>query len=167
MELGNSAIRRSPALAGRAAAITKASIVNSRRAYLGMAELQHSSGGNDLSILTCSRKGLPQHDLSAPPHGSYDETMRQVGPTILFFIAACAAAHARDVDPRQYGIDLTPGPILAGESQAVTTTDTAGEGIIGRIHVRVGDGAVVLLPDGQLVARKAGQFGTTDRKFEP
>jgi len=76
-------------------------------------------------------------------------------------------AWSRDVDPRTYGLDLPAGPLAPGENQAVTTTDTTGEGVVGRVHVRVGDGAVVLLPDGQLVARKAGQFAPTDRKFEP
>src|SRR5262245_31889245 len=93
--------------------------------------------------------------------------MRSVRLAILLSILATAVAHARDVDPRQYGIDLPAGPIKPGEMQAVTTTDPAGEGTVARIHVRVGDGAVVLLPDGQLVARKPGQYSTTDRKFEP
>lgn len=93
--------------------------------------------------------------------------MRHVWLAIPLVAAAIAAASARDVDPRTFGVDLPEGPVAAGEKQAVTTTDAAGEGVVGRIHVRVGDGAVVLLPDGQLVARKAGQFAPTDRKFEP
>jgi len=113
--------------------------------------------------------GLPlaARDLSAPPRGSYDKTMRPAWLAILLLLPVHAATQARDVDPRQYGIDLPAGAVLAGENQAVTTTDLAAEGVVGRIHVRVGDGAVVLLPDGQLVARKAGQFAATDRKFEP
>src|SRR5205823_2668534 len=48
-----------------------------------------------------------------------------------------------------------------------TTVDEAGQPVVGRVHVYVGDAAVVLLPDGQLVARRASQFLPTDRKFEP
>ena len=82
-------------------------------------------------------------------------------------LALSQSAAARDVDPRPFGIDLPPGTLAAGENQAVTTTDLAGEAVVGRIHVRIGDAAVVLLPDGQLVTRKSGQFAPTDRKFEP
>jgi hypothetical protein len=71
------------------------------------------------------------------------------------------------VSPRDFGIDLPPGPIEPGKQQAVTTTDTDGKPVVGRIHVRVGEGAIVLLPDGQLAGRKAGEFSPSDRKFEP
>ena len=86
--------------------------------------------------------------------------------------AACRglgqSSHCRTTLIRgRYGIDLPAGALAAGENRAVTTTDAAGEGVVGRLHARIGDGAVVLLPDGQLVARKAGQFAPTDRPFEP
>ena len=38
---------------------------------------------------------------------------------------------------------------------------------MGRIHAWIGEGAIVLLPDGQLVSRRAGEFAPTERKFEP
>ena len=49
----------------------------------------------------------------------------------------------------------------------MATADDAGRAAMGRVHVRVGDGAVVLLPDGQLVARKAAQFSASERPFQP
>jgi hypothetical protein len=73
----------------------------------------------------------------------------------------------RNVNPRSHGIDLPAGALTTGENRAVTTHNKSGQPIVGRLHVRVGEGAVVLLPDGQLVPRQAGQFMPTDRKFEP
>ncbi|HEY2411824.1 MAG TPA: DUF1570 domain-containing protein [Pirellulaceae bacterium] len=70
-------------------------------------------------------------------------------------------------NPRDFGLDLAPGIIAPGENQAVTTTDDDSQPVVGRIHVRVGAGAIILLPNGELVARREGQFTPTDRKFEP
>lgn len=78
-----------------------------------------------------------------------------------------AAGPPVNIDPRPYGIDLAPGPLQPGNEQIVTTNDEAGELVVGRVHVRIGDGAIVMLPDGQLVTRKAGQFSPTDRPFKP
>src|SRR5690349_20540057 len=52
------------------------------------------------------------------------------------------------VDPREFGLDLPAGPVARGERQAVTTTDEDGQPVVGRIHVRLGNSAVILLPDG-------------------
>ena len=76
-------------------------------------------------------------------------------------------AGTRVLDPREFGLDLPAGTLAAGNQQPVTTTDDNGLAVVGRIHVRVGDAAVVLVPDGELVARREGQFTPTDRKFEP
>lgn len=76
-----------------------------------------------------------------------------------------ADAKPRIVDPRLYGLELDAGPIRPTKGEVATTQDDAGNPAIGRIHVRIGDGAVVQLPDGQIVARKAGQFTVTDRPF--
>jgi hypothetical protein len=78
-----------------------------------------------------------------------------------------AIGQDRTFDPRSLGIDLPPGIVRPGENVAVTTTDLAGQPVVGRLHVRVGDGAIVLLPDGELVPRRAGEFEPTDRPFQP
>ena len=71
------------------------------------------------------------------------------------------------IDPRSFELDLPPGRVVAGDGLRVTTADDSGQPVIGRVHVKVGDGAIILLPDGKLVARKAGQFAPSDREFEP
>jgi hypothetical protein len=78
-----------------------------------------------------------------------------------------AARPAGTVDPRLYGLELDPGPIRPTKGEVATTQDDAGRPAIGRIHVRIGDGAVILLPDGKLVARQADEFSVTARPFVP
>jgi hypothetical protein len=93
-----------------------------------------------------------------------------VWATVAFlFLAAAAAAQEgpRTINPREFGLDLPPGVVTAGEKQAVTTVDDDGHPVVGRIHARIGSSAVILLPDGELVGRTQGQFSPTDRRFDP
>jgi hypothetical protein len=69
------------------------------------------------------------------------------------------------VDPHRVGLDLPAGELAPGAKQAVTTHDEDGKPAVGRIHVHVGSAAIVLLPSGELVARREGEFAPTDRKF--
>ncbi len=89
---------------------------------------------------------------------------------LALFATLLAAADGQDsakvVDPREFGLDLPAGIVSPGDKLAVTTADENGQPVVGRIHVRIGTAAVVLLPDGQLVSRREGQFSPTDRKFE-
>src|SRR5437762_5909670 len=91
----------------------------------------------------------------------------QVAPLITIVLASAALAQdgPTTANPRDFGLDLAPGIVAPGENQAVTTTDDDSLPVVGRIHVRVGAGAIVLLPNGELVARREGQFAPTDRKF--
>jgi len=71
------------------------------------------------------------------------------------------------VPPQEMGFDLPPGEVRRGKGETVQTNDEAGKAVVGRLHVAIGEGALVLLPDGELVVRKAGSFGLTDRSFVP
>ena len=90
---------------------------------------------------------------------------------VLLFAAAITFApsgvFAQTVDPRQYGIDLPAGSIQPSNRETVTTDDEDGKPAVGRIHLRIGDGAVILLPDGRLISRPAGRFASTERPFTP
>lgn len=81
--------------------------------------------------------------------------------------ASWAQSVIAPVNPRDFGIALPAGNVETAKQEAVTTTDLDGRPVVGRLHVRVGEGAIVLLPDGQLVGRQKGEFASTDRKFEP
>ncbi|WP_254507559.1 DUF1570 domain-containing protein [Anatilimnocola floriformis] len=86
------------------------------------------------------------------------------------FCAGCAAtdwpAPVR-IAPESMGIELAAGPMTKGKGEAVTTHDKNSQPVVGRLYVAIGTGALILLPDGQIVARKKGEFAPTDRKFEP
>jgi hypothetical protein len=89
----------------------------------------------------------------------------------LLFAAAITfdpcGVFAQTVDPRKYGIDLPAGSIQPSNRETVTTDDEDGKPAVGRIHLRIGDGAVILLPDGRLISRPAGRFASTERPFAP
>jgi hypothetical protein len=70
-------------------------------------------------------------------------------------------------DPRVFGFDIPAGAIRAADGERVLTADAAGVPVVGKTHVMVGDARIVLLPDGRLVARKAGEAQSTDRPFQP
>lgn len=78
-----------------------------------------------------------------------------------------AAQTAKSFDPAQFGFDLPAGPVRQGKGATVTTADADGKPVVARLHVAIGEGAIVMLPDGQLVARKAGEFTPSEKKFEP
>lgn len=80
---------------------------------------------------------------------------------------ALAQSAARLIDPLEFGLDLPAGLVQAGRGERVTTEDDDAQPVVGRVHVRIGDGAAVLLPDGRIVARKPGRFAPTDRPFVP
>ncbi|MCA9162663.1 MAG: DUF1570 domain-containing protein [Planctomycetales bacterium] len=88
-------------------------------------------------------------------------------------LAACLAVgfatttFAQTVDPRAFGFELQPGKITSGGDRRVVTVDADGSTVVAKVHVHVGDGAIVLLPDGSLVAREARQLTATERPFEP
>ncbi len=86
---------------------------------------------------------------------------------LLVFVAGAVGQDARTVDPRKFGIELAPGPLVKSKGESVSTTDDDGQVVIGLVHVRVGDGAIVLLPDGQLVPRRAAQITPSARPFQP
>lgn len=82
-------------------------------------------------------------------------------------LLASAQARAQTVEPREFGINLPPGLLTPGQDRAVTTDDQRGEPTVGKILVRIGEGAIVFLPSGQLAGRAASRFAPTERRFEP
>ncbi len=78
-----------------------------------------------------------------------------------------AAQSAKSFDPAQFGFDLPAGEVRQGNGATVTTADADGKPVVARLHVAIGEGAIVMLPDGQLVGRKAGEFTPGQKKFEP
>ena len=72
----------------------------------------------------------------------------------------------RQVDPREFGLDIPSGPVSEGR-QAVTTTDESGAPVVAKTHVNVGQHRILLLPDGQLVVRHQRDAPETERPFKP
>jgi hypothetical protein len=85
----------------------------------------------------------------------------------VFAVVACAQDIRSTIDPLDFGLDIPAGPLTPGESEVVQTADEDGKQAIGRVHVRIGTSAVIMLPNGELVGRREGQFNPTDRRFKP
>jgi hypothetical protein len=81
--------------------------------------------------------------------------------------AAFAQGPTKPSDPRTFGFDIPPGTIKPANGERVMTADADGAPVVAKTHVHVGTSRIVLLPDGQLVARTAQQFTPTERPFEP
>jgi hypothetical protein len=72
----------------------------------------------------------------------------------------------RILDIRGYGIDIPPGEVAAGDGAVVRTRNRYGDKVLARVHVNVGENRVVLLPDGQLVARHQREAELVDESFK-
>ena len=72
----------------------------------------------------------------------------------------------RVLDVRGYGLDIPPGEVAAGKNAVVRTRDRYGNQVLARVQVNVGENRVVLLPDGQLVARHQREAILVDESFE-
>lgn len=70
------------------------------------------------------------------------------------------------VPPKLFGFDLPDGHLGAG-GDVVRLRDKAGKDTLGKVHVRVGDHVIVMLPDGELVARKRDEVRAVDALFSP
>jgi hypothetical protein len=92
-----------------------------------------------------------------------------MAPILALALAMSALAQAPTnlSDPRVFGFDIPAGEIKAAAGERVLTADASGAPVVAKTHVLVGDARIVLLPDGQLVARKATEATPTDRRFEP
>ncbi|TVS12223.1 MAG: DUF1570 domain-containing protein [Planctomycetaceae bacterium] len=95
---------------------------------------------------------------------------------LLAALAATEGAWAADptatvtdprwVSPRAFGLDIPAGTVNAGEGERVLILDQEGQPVVARVHVRVGDQMVLMLPDGQLTTRPAADCQPTERKFD-
>lgn len=71
------------------------------------------------------------------------------------------------VTPQSFGFDIPPGPVSPGAGQRVLTRDERGQPVVAKVHVNVGENRIVMLPDGQLVARSAAETSPATESFEP
>ena len=68
------------------------------------------------------------------------------------------------VNPKAFGLNLAPGKVDYSPRR-VTTANEAGKAVVGKVHVSVGDSYIVLLPNGELVARSKSDTPLTERPF--
>ena len=71
------------------------------------------------------------------------------------------------INPRVFGLDIPPGDVVPGTGQRVLTDDGEGNVVVARVHVRVGNHTIVMIPDGRLVTRSRNQAQPTERPFVP
>lgn len=71
------------------------------------------------------------------------------------------------VKPAAFGFDIPEGPVRAGRDRRVLVRDERGDAVVAAVHVEVGEHLIVMLPDGQLVSRRATETRATDKPFVP
>ena len=72
------------------------------------------------------------------------------------------------IDPELMQLKIPNGEILLpGEIDRVMTHDEDNRRVVAKVHVRVDDNFVVLLPDGQLVGRLRDEVQATQKEFVP
>ena len=71
------------------------------------------------------------------------------------------------VGPQAFGLAIPTGPVVKGDGQRVMTRNSAGRPVVSEVYARVGEHLVLLMPDGELVARVSDRVAPTDRKFSP
>lgn len=72
-----------------------------------------------------------------------------------------------EVQPREFGFDLPAGEASQPDNELVLTAGSSQQPTVAKTYVQVGDHRIVLLPDGQLVAKLASETTPTDRPFVP
>jgi hypothetical protein len=65
------------------------------------------------------------------------------------------------------GLEIPAGPVSPGGGQCVLVRTEGGAEVAAKVYVNVGEQRVLLLPDGRLVARSAGQSPVTQQPFQP
>ncbi len=71
------------------------------------------------------------------------------------------------LQPSDFDFNIPDGDIQPYAADHVWTLDEKGRGCVAKVHVKVGENFIVMLPDGKLVARMADKVDPTDRNFEP
>jgi hypothetical protein len=86
---------------------------------------------------------------------------------VLFCPVLSAQPSGRLLDLRSYGFDIPPGRVSPASDALVTTVDEQGRTVVARVQVDVGKYHLVMLPDGQLVARSFDNAQPTKQPFAP
>ena len=93
------------------------------------------------------------------------------GLVFLSIVLLCPVLSAqpsgRLLDLRSYGFDIPPGRVSPASDALVTTVDEQGRTVVARVQVDVGKYHLVMLPNGQLVARSFDDAQPTTEPFTP
>jgi len=88
--------------------------------------------------------------------------------SLILLVSGQFTAFCQDfarISPKDMGIDLPSAEVRLG-GEVVSTYDRNQEPIVGQVYCWIGENAVILAPDGQLLPRKKGEFAPSDRKFK-
>ncbi|MGI9516005.1 MAG: hypothetical protein ACR2NP_03075, partial [Pirellulaceae bacterium] len=108
-----------------------------------------------LAIIVAGNDSLQawQADVSSQPISSHGEELQIAGSRLL--------------TPASFGFSIPLADLQPTEWSNVETLDDWGNPVTARVHAKVGDNFVVLLPNGRLVDRTAEQVQSTTESFEP
>ncbi|MBM4002901.1 MAG: DUF1570 domain-containing protein [Planctomycetes bacterium] len=86
---------------------------------------------------------------------------------VLLYVSTLPLAAREPLDPLLFGYKIPSATPAPPSTPRVTTRDESGKAVVAKVHVEVGDYRIVLLPDGQLVARAQAETEMTEKPFKP
>lgn len=90
--------------------------------------------------------------------------------SLIFTLAtACADDEipgVKLIDPRSYGFRAPPAEVTIPENQRVMA-QYGEDVVVAKVHARVGDYLILLMPDGRLEDRRLDEVQSTDKEFAP
>jgi hypothetical protein len=89
-----------------------------------------------------------------------------LGLCVSLGLAADLLAQPVRMSPRAMGFDLPDSDDVTVGRGRVVTADQSGHAVVAKVYVQSGPNQIVMLPDGELVARGPEQVTETERPFE-
>ncbi len=120
-------------------------------------------------VLACGQTGQAQDESGKSgdeAESNQESGSEQESPTATSDEEFRYVAGSRLLSPVSFKFTIPTAHVQKSDLDVVSTVDQSGKQVIAKVHCKVGDNYVVLLPNGWLVDRMADKVQASDRKFK-